>query len=158
MGAGKAGRICPDVGDVLCHGGSGGTSLQVVDVGYIPIHWEDAGHIPLSGGQQTDGSAYKEEAGWDVVLTPTSKGNGGGEHKGGEDIRLPTPEQCRTIYFNKAHYGPVSGSGMYPGCKGVKVVMVSAGIGPVGNADGGSDGGIRIEGEGGRGGGVETDE
>ena len=60
---------------------------------------------------------------WDVGLTPTGRGYGRGGHTVGGDIRCPPPEHSFTIYFDKAHYGPVSGGGVYPGGKGVESMV-----------------------------------
>ena len=56
-GVGKGGVRCSDVGNVLCHGGLGGTSAWVGDVGYVPTQWEDAGRLPSLGSLQNDGTA-----------------------------------------------------------------------------------------------------
>ena len=71
---GKGGGICSDIGDFLFQNGSGGTSLKVVYVGYVSMHWEDSGRLPPSGGTQTGGMETKEEAVWDVGLPPTDIG------------------------------------------------------------------------------------
>ena len=138
----KGGGVLLDVGNGLCHIGSGGTYLHVGDVGYIPTHWEDAGRLPPSGGPYTDGTASKEEALWDMVLPPTGEGNGGGVHIVGGDIRNLPLEHSRTIYCDKSHYGPVSGDGADPWGKGVEAVVGSGGLGTEGVADGSSDIGI----------------
>ena len=90
-GGGKVGGRCSDFGDVLCHGGSSSNFLRFGDVGYVPMHWEDARRLPPSGGLQTDGAAAKEEAVKDMGLTPTGGGNGGGVHTGGRHICHPPP-------------------------------------------------------------------
>ena len=64
-----------------------GTSLRVRDVGYVPTHWEDAGQVPILCGTYIDGTASKEEARWDLGLTPTGGGDGGGGNTGGGEIR-----------------------------------------------------------------------
>ena len=56
-GVGKGGVRCSYVGDILCSGGAGGTSLWVRDMGYVPTNREDAGQIPPSDGPHTDGTA-----------------------------------------------------------------------------------------------------
>ena len=62
-GDGERGIVCPDVGDVLCCGGTGGSVVWVEDVGYVPAHWEDLGRLPPQGGPQTDGVATVEGTG-----------------------------------------------------------------------------------------------
>ena len=108
-GVRKGGGICLDVGNVLCHGGSGGTFLQVGDMGYDSPYWEDYGRIVPLGGPQTDITESEEEDGWDVGLPPTGRGKGGGRHNGGGDIHRPPTEHSCTTYRNKAHYGTVYG-------------------------------------------------
>ena len=86
-GVGKVVGRCSDVGDILCCSGSGGTSLRLVDVGYVSTHWEDTGRFPPSCGPQTTGTAAEEEAVWDVGPPLTGGGNDRGGHTGGEGIR-----------------------------------------------------------------------
>ena len=43
-----------DVGNVIYWGSTGGPYLWVVDVGYAPVHWEDAGDISPQGGSKVD--------------------------------------------------------------------------------------------------------
>ena len=123
VGDGNEGGICLDIGDFLCRGGSGGTYLRVVDVGYNPSHWEEAGRLPPLGVLQTDGTEAKEEAGRAMGIPPNGGGDARGGNTGGGYIFRLLPEQSNKIYCDKAYYGPVSGGGAEPWGKGVEVVV-----------------------------------
>ena len=64
----------------------------------------------------------------------------GGIARGGY-IRLQPPEHSRTVYYNQAHYVPVSGGGVDDGVKVGQAVVGSGHNGFVGDADGGLRGG-----------------
>ena len=53
-GVGEGGVICTDVGDVLCCGGVGGSSIWFGDLGYVPANCKDTGRIPPQVGPKTD--------------------------------------------------------------------------------------------------------
>ena len=46
-----------------------------------------------------------------------------GRTVGGGGLRLPTPEHGTTVYYDQAHYGPVSGGRAYTSSKSVQVVV-----------------------------------
>ena len=52
----QRGGRCADVGNILHRGGSGGTPLQVGDVGHVPVDWEDSGRFSPSGDTEADGT------------------------------------------------------------------------------------------------------
>ena len=79
---------------------------------------------------------------------------------GGGDLHCPPSENYCRIYLDKAHHGPVYGSGAAPRILGIEEVMVTGGTIPIGSM-GVSLGGIyrnRIGGVGKRGGGVRDRE
>ena len=118
-GIGEKGTRCPDVRDVICCSGAGGTFLWVIDVGYVTVHWEDIGRIPLQGGPHTDGAEITEGTGWDVGVPPSGRGDcGGGPTRDGYLCCLTT-EHSRTVHHDQAHYGPVYGGVEMPGYKGI---------------------------------------
>ena len=47
------------------------------------------------------------DGGW--VYPPGGGCDGGGGITGDGDLRLPPPEQSRTVYYDQAHYLPVPG-------------------------------------------------
>ena len=79
-----------------------------------------------------------------MVISPTRRGNGGGNGgvgpAGCEYLCFLTLEHSRTVHCNQAYYGPFSGSGVTPGDKGVSAVVGVGGIGPVGGVYGSSGG------------------
>ena len=85
------------------------------------------------------------EVGTECGYTPNVGRYGGGGTAGGGDLRLPPPEHSRTVYRDKAHYGPVSGGGEEDGAKGVQAVVGTrqGGCGGYryGSLGGGTDGG-----------------
>ena len=54
QGVGQGRRVCPDSGDNLRGGGSGGSVVWVGDVDDDTAHWVDSGRIPSQGGPQAD--------------------------------------------------------------------------------------------------------
>ena len=42
-------------------------------------------------------------------IPPVGGRNAGDRISGGGDLSLPPPEHSHIVYYNKAHYGPVSG-------------------------------------------------
>ena len=56
-GVGERGSVLPEFGNVLFGSCAGSLVLLVVDVGYVPTHWEDLGRLPPQGGPQTDSTA-----------------------------------------------------------------------------------------------------
>ena len=56
-GVGERGSVLPDFGNVLFGSCAGSLILLVVDVGYVPTHWEELGRLPPQGGPQTDSTA-----------------------------------------------------------------------------------------------------
>ena len=74
-------------------------------------------------------------------LSPAGGRGGGGGTAGGGDLRLPPPEHSRTVYYDQAHYGPVSGGGAEAGVKGGQAVVGAGRTGFGGDADGDSGGG-----------------
>ena len=71
-------------------------------------------------------------------LTPAGGRDGGGRIAGGGYLCPPLLENSCTVYCDKAHYGPVSGSRAEAGVKGYQLVVGSGHIGCGGAADGGS--------------------
>ena len=68
--ADQEGIRCPDLGEDLRGGGSGGHSLQVRDMSNDTAHWEVFGRIPPQGGPHTDREKTSERAGgWMGVST-----------------------------------------------------------------------------------------
>ena len=45
QGVEQVGHGCPDLGENLCDGGSGGSIVWVVSMGVVIAHWEDSGQI-----------------------------------------------------------------------------------------------------------------
>ena len=68
LGADKGDSRCPDLGEDLCGGGSGGHDLRVGDEVDDSAHWEGFESIPPQGGLQADGGgggAQRERySGW----------------------------------------------------------------------------------------------
>ena len=60
---------------------------------------------------------------------------------GGGYLHSLPPEHSRTVYFNQANYGPVSGRKMDIGAKGGNKMVVTGGFGVGGDTDGGPGGG-----------------
>ena len=81
-------------------------------------------------------------------IPPAGGCNGGGRTTGGVDLPLPPPEHSRTVYFNQAHYGPVSSSRADSSVKGDQAVVVAGRVGCGGDADVSSGGGTKGGGEG----------
>ena len=53
-----------------------------------------------------------------MVISPDEGCYGGGVIAEGGDLHILPPEQSRTVYYDQAHYGPVSGDGAEAGFKG----------------------------------------
>ena len=100
---------CEDLGNVLHHCGSCGTTLQVRDVGHVPADWEDAGKFSPSGDTAADGADDTVEQEWDMGSPYPVGGNVRGGYVGYGDLCFPPSENRRAIYHNKANNGPVSG-------------------------------------------------
>ena len=131
----EVGGGCLDVGTVLCFFGKGCPSISFIDVGYIPVHWEETRSILPYGGLQIDGESAKQKDGLDLVLPPNGGGDGGDGHTVGEYLRLLPTEHGHTIHCNQSHYGTMySGRGM-PWEKYVKVVVVEVVLGHGRNID-----------------------
>ena len=118
-GAWERGSICPDVGCILGCGGTGGYFIWVGDVGYVlsPVNWEKLWRLPTHGVLQTDGAETVEGNGWDVGVSPTGRGDGGGRPARGWYLRLSPPEHSRTLHSYHVHYVPVSSSGATSGTR-----------------------------------------
>ena len=140
-GAWMVGGGCANIRYVLYRGISGGTSIQVVDVGHVPVDWENAGSISPLDGNEIYGEYATEELGWDMYVTSHVGGNGRGGHAGGGDLRSPPSEHCCIIYHDKAHYEPVSGGSAAPRSPGFKVVVGTGGTKSRGDTGGVSVGG-----------------
>ena len=74
-------------------------------------------------------------------LPPAGGYDGGGGISRGGDLRIPSSKNSRTVYFDKAHYGPVSGGGADARVKGDHTVVRSGRVGCGGDAGGESGGG-----------------
>ena len=83
-----------------------------------PTHWKDLGKLPPQGGLQTDGEDTTKGTVWDVGVPHTGGDDGGDGTTGGGDLHLPPQEHSRTLNFNQAHCGPVSGGVGTHGDKG----------------------------------------
>ena len=66
-----------DVINVLHRGGSEGSFLRVVDVGFFPTYWEDFGRFSPSGDTVTDGLYATVERVW-YMDVPSPVGLNGG--------------------------------------------------------------------------------
>ena len=86
-----------------------------------------------------------------MVITTTDIVDCRGLHKICGYLSHTLPEHGRTINFDQAHYGPVSGGGATPGDKGVEAVVGAGVYVPVGNSYGGPGVGTGTGREGGRG-------
>ena len=53
------------------------------------MYWEEFGRLPPQGGLQTDGTATTEGNRWEVGVSSSVRGDGGGEIAGGGELRLP---------------------------------------------------------------------
>ena len=62
QGVNQGGCICPDLGENLHGGVSGGPNVWVRDVGDDTAHWEGLGRIPPQGGLQADGTTTLERS------------------------------------------------------------------------------------------------
>ena len=115
------------VGDIIHHGISGGTTIRVREMDHVPVDWEDSGRISLSGGTETD----RADAAYELVRgmgAPSHGGvNVGGGSAGGGDLRCLPSEHRHAIYYDKSHYGPVSGGGATPRGMGFGALVVTGG-------------------------------
>ena len=57
QGVGKGGQGCPELGNNLRGGGTGGPAVWVGDVGDDTENWEGVGRISPQGEPQADGTA-----------------------------------------------------------------------------------------------------
>ena len=78
---------------------------------------------------------------WDVGLPFPGVVDSGGERAGDGDLITPSSEHCCSIYRDKAHYEPVSGSGTTPRSSGIDAVVGTVGTKSRGDTGGGSGGG-----------------
>ena len=140
-GSWTGGGGCTDIGDVLYSGGAGGDSIPVGDVGHVPTYVEAAGKVKPSGGIENGREDVVTEPGWDVDAPFPGGGDVGGGCAGGGDLRHPPSEHHCTIYCDKAHYRPESGSGATPRRSGIGAVVGTVGTIYRGDAGGGSGGG-----------------
>ena len=144
-GVGKGGRGCPDLGDNLHGGGSGGYVVWFRDVGNDTAHWGASEMIPSQGGPQADGAATSERKVQWVSISPAGGSDDRCRIIGGGDLRLPPSENSHTLYCGQAHYGPVSGGGEASGITDGQVVVGIGRPGLKGYAykvsGGGTDGG-----------------
>ena len=115
--------ICKGVSTVICCISAGGTSVWVVDMGYVPAHWEYSGRLPQQGYQQVDGSSSKEEEVWEVDITPNAGGDRRGIYTGSGDLCRPPPEYWCTINCDQVRCGPVFGGGAVTNDKGFASVV-----------------------------------
>ena len=69
-GAEQGGSGCPDLGEDLRDGGSGGHALRVGDVGNDTTHWEGFGRITPQGVPQADGETTLDRMGWWMGVSP----------------------------------------------------------------------------------------
>ena len=86
---GKRGRRYSHIGGVLRCGGTFSSVIWAIDVGYVPVCWEDLGGLPPQGGPQTSEAATTEGTGWDVGVPPAGGGDGGGGNAVCGDLRIP---------------------------------------------------------------------
>ena len=68
-------RGCPELGENLCGGGSGGSIVWVGDVGNDTVHQEDSGQIPPQVVLQADRKKTLERAGQWVGVVILEDGN-----------------------------------------------------------------------------------
>ena len=145
LGADQGGSICPDLGEDLRGGGSGGHALRVVDVGYDTAHREGFGKIPQQGGPQDDGETTSERTGKWMGVSLAGGNNSGGGIIGIGDLKLLPPEHSHLVHGDQAHYGHVSGGGAEAGIKVGQAMVLAGRLGLGGDADGvlggGTDGG-----------------
>ena len=107
----------------LHFGGTGGPYIWVGYTGNVPTHWDGSGRLPPQGGPHVEGSESKEEGEWDVFLPPTVGGNVVGGSVGGGDLRCLLSEHSCTLYYNYAHYVPISSGGSMPEGDDVEAVV-----------------------------------
>ena len=137
-GVEQGGCRCPDLGENLCVGGSGGSVVWVEDVGDDTTHWEGFGQISPQGVPQADGMTTSERSGRWMGVSTTGGSDGGGGITGGGDLRLPPPEQSLTVNCNQVHYGTVSRRGEVS--RGGLGRDVDSNSGGVTDREGGGDG------------------
>ena len=77
-------------------------------------------------------------------VSPSGRGGGGGGVIGSGDLSLPPPEHSRTVHWDQAHYGTVSGSGEAPGVTDIQAVVGSGRPGLVGCVYGSFGGGTGV--------------
>ena len=130
----------PGPGPDLLGGNPVGPVVRVRDRGGKPPHWEGVGSIPPQGVPQADREETLAREGRRLGIPPARGNDGGGGTAGVGDLRLPPPKNGHTVYFDQAHYGPVSGGGAETGAKGVLAVVVTGRGGCGGGADGGLGG------------------
>ena len=123
QGVGKGGCGCPDLGNNLRSGVTGGTSAWFGEVGDDTAHLECVGNIPPQGGPQADGTATSQEEGWEVGLYPAGGSDGGDGVTGGGDLRIPPTYHSSTVHCDQAHCGPVSDGREASGVTGVQEVV-----------------------------------
>ena len=111
------------------------------------VHWGGAGQIPLQGVPQDDWEETSERTGQSMGIYPAGGGDGGYGIEGCGYISLPPLEQSCTVYCDKAHYGPVSGSGeealVKDGQLVAEAIHTRFGEDTDGGLGGGTDGGGR---------------
>ena len=103
-GAGERVGGCPDARDDICYGGTGGYFILVRDAGCVPDHWEDLVWLPTQGGMQTGRAETAEGNEWDVGVTLSVRGDGGGRPAVSEYLRLLQTKHSHTVYCDQDHY------------------------------------------------------
>ena len=91
QGAGKRGKLCPDLSKDLRGVGPGSFAVWVIDVGDDTTHWEVFVNTPPQDGPHVDSMATAEGCLWYMSVYPAGVVDGGGRFIGGGYLRLFLP-------------------------------------------------------------------
>ena len=103
------GRGRQDIGGILQGSGAGGPTLQALDMGDVPMHWENSGRISPPFDTLTDGVAADMEGGWYLGLPTSGGGNSRGGFGGGGYLCRPPPKHSCTVHNDHIYCGYLSG-------------------------------------------------
>ena len=95
---GEGGRGRQYVGYVLQGAVSSGAPIRIGDVGHDPVCHQYTGGISPSGGPPSEKETTMEVLGWEIKVTPSGFGYGGGRSGGGGYLCRPPPEHVITLH------------------------------------------------------------